>query len=523
MRRILLSLLLPLVLVPRCSAQIENCASFKRTIDKIVNAKPSDDVDPDAVLLIDIGSKSRCFLQYLSGKNAFQQFVQALESSRTDKQSGAGAGGAGSTSVVAQGAVAKSLSVATEYGALTQSVSGQVITVKGNLAGIPSALVGNNIFPYCIGDERKNGYCVSSSTLSILRRLSFSASLDASRDAQTLTGTSTASPPSGGSAGSAQSVTFTGKKRELASFSVRLELWNRRDATSQPFRDAWSKKIDQSMEAPSATLLTADEALNKVQDAAWYKDWRSRSLELVRAAGRDRTKLVAALNKALEDFASNAKGTISDDTITAASKAYNNYFLAQDDLIDTLAKSSVVAIEYTDQRPLGQTPVNNVRLIVDKPLTPQEKVTANGAVDFYGSVPSSAGSQLNRFRDVQAGLELDRGILGGKSIEGPATLSFAGYYQYQHSPVLLDVNGANPIPGITFTGLPTNASAVFAKTGNIWLVQAKLSLVPSGKSVKIPISVTYSNKTELVDKPTWRAQIGVSYDFDSLMSLLAAK
>jgi len=85
------------------------------------------------------------------------------------------------------------------------------------------------------------------------------------------------------------------------------------------------------------------------------------------------------------------------------------------------------------------------------------------------------------------------------------------------------VDGANPIPGITFTGLPANTSTVFAKTGNIWLVQAKLSVVPSGKSVKIPISVTYSNRTELVDKPTWRAQIGVSYDFDSLMSLFATK
>ncbi len=500
MKRFVLSLLLPLVLATCCKAQIENCTSFKRSIDKIVNAKPSDDVDADAILLIDIGSKNRCFLQYISGvgsagqnNNVFQQFVQALEGSRTDKQSGAGAGGTGSTSVVAQGAVAKSLSVATEYGALTQSVSGQVITIQGNLAGVPSALVRNNIFPYFVGNERKNGYCVT---------------------------------PSGGSTGStasAQSVTFTGKKRELTSFSARLELWNRRDVTSKQFQAAWSKKVGESMDASSTTLLAAAEDLVKVEDAAWYKDWYSRSLVLIRAAGRDRTKLVAALNKALEDFAANANGTINDDTISAASRAYNNFFLDQDDLIDTLAKSSVVAIEYTDQRPPGQAPVNNVRLIVDKPLTPQARITANGAVDFYGSVPSTAGSQLSRFRDVQAGLELDQGILGGKSIAGPATLSVAGYYQYQHSSVLLNVDGANPIPGITFTGLPANTSTVFAKTGNIWLVQAKLSVVPSGKSVKIPISVTYSNRTELVDKPTWRAQIGVSYDFDSLMSLFATK
>jgi len=67
MKRFVLSLLLPLVLATCCKAQIENCTSFKRSIDKIVNAKPSDDVDADAILLIDIGSKNRCFLQYISG------------------------------------------------------------------------------------------------------------------------------------------------------------------------------------------------------------------------------------------------------------------------------------------------------------------------------------------------------------------------------------------------------------------------------------------------------------------------
>src|SRR5258705_11784952 len=107
MKRFVLSLLLPLVLATCCKAQIENCTSFKRSIDKIVNAKPSDDVDADAILLIDIGSKNRCFLQYISGvgsagqnTNVFQQFFQALESTLTDKKSGSGAGGAGSPSAV---------------------------------------------------------------------------------------------------------------------------------------------------------------------------------------------------------------------------------------------------------------------------------------------------------------------------------------------------------------------------------------------------------------------------------------
>ncbi len=424
---------------------------------------------------------------------------------------------------VPRGAVAQSLSVATEYGALTQSVSGQVVTIQGNAAGLPSALVRNNIFPYCVGNERYNhNYCVSSSLLSILRRLSFSASFDASRDTQTLSGMGAGSTtPAGGttSSGAVQPVTFTGKKRELTSFSARLELWDTRDATSKKFQDAVGSKVGQSMDASSGALQTAGDALLKVTSEPWYVDWYGRSLALVRSAGRDRRKLGDALKEALMDFSTRATGVITPDVVRAAQQAYNRFFADQDDLIDSLAKSSVLAIEYTDSRPLGQAPVNNMRLIVDKSFSTQAKFVANGAVDFYGSVPQTAG--LSRLRDVQAGVEIDYGILGGKSIVGPATLSGSAYYQYQHSAVLLNVDATSPLPGITFNGLPSNATTVFAQTGSIWLAQAKLSIVPGGKSTKIPISVTYSNRTELINKPDWRAQIGVSYDFDALMSLFA--
>src|SRR5207249_887355 len=158
---------------------------------------------------------------------------------------------------------------------------------------------------------------------------------------------------------------------------------------------------------------------------------------------------------------------------------------------------------------------NNIRLILDAPLGPRAKVAANAAVDFYGRVPRTPGADLSRFRDMQIGLEVDCGILGGTSIAGPAVLSLAGYYQYQHSAVLLNVDGANPLPGITFTGLPADTSTVFANTGNIWLAQAKLSVNPGGKGMKIPISVTYSNRTELISKPSFRGQVGIAYDFDS--------
>lgn len=79
--------------------------------------------------------------------------------------------------------------------------------------------------------------------------------------------------------------------------------------------------------------------------------------------------------------------------------------LITDDLIDTLAKASIRSREYTDNRLWGETPVNNVQLIFDEPLTPQTKIVANAAVDFYGSAPKSLG--LDRFGDIQAGAEIN--------------------------------------------------------------------------------------------------------------------
>ena len=69
--------------------------------------------------------------------------------------------------------------------------------------------------------------------------------------------------------------------------------------------------------------------------------------------------------------------------------------------------------------------------------------------------------------------------------------------------------------GVTFVNLPSTASQVYGTTGNIYVWQLKLT-AGGGSAVTVPLSVTYSNRTELITNPTWKAQIGVSYDFDSL-------
>ena len=86
--------------------------------------------------------------------------------------------------------------------------------------------------------------------------------------------------------------------------------------------------------------------------------------------------------------------------------------------------------------------------------------------------------------------------------------SLAVYYQYQDSPALLQVDPLNPIPGVSFVGLPAGAKTVFAQKGSFGLFQAKLTLAPVGSNIRVPVSVTYSNRTELIEKSTWRGQGG---------------
>ncbi len=523
-----------------CSAQPLDCVaqgpSFKLAIDQIQNAARDGDRDRvrDAALhALDPREHANCFVRYAQQGFAllparFEELARRIESSRTDKQAGAAGAGSGSSSIVSQGAVAKTLSVAAEYGALTQSVAGQVVTVRGNLAGLPSALVRNNVLPYCeyywsqpgrpaVKAKDNNPYCVDRLLLNVLRRISFGVSFDASRDAQAVAGTAT------GPAGAAQQVTFTGKKREVQSASGRIQLWNRRDVTSKEFFKAWHDQVGAAMDRVTADLentTLADDVYHMPAHAAWLAESQQR----VVAAGADRDRIIAAIDESYRDLAARVRAGLpqADARIQQAAAAFGRYFQAQDELIDTLATQPVLAFEYANQRPLGQAPVSNFRLIFDLPLTAQTRVVANGAIEIYDSVPDEARGKVKKFRDVQGGVELAHS-LGAASIIGPAVLSFAGYYQRQNTPALLEIDPAHPLPGISFTNLPAGAKAVFTQTGNILLLQAKLAIAPGGTGVKVPVAVSYSNRTELIDKPTWRAQVGVAYDFDSLLSGLSRK
>jgi hypothetical protein len=522
MRRIVAALFLLLAAAP-AYAQIEECTFFKRQIDALIATggapvnPPSND---PAVIMLSPGRGARCYAVYVANADranrlAFSDFVKKFEGSRTDEQSGTTSGTSGTTSVVSQGPAARVLSIAAEYGAITEAVNGQVVTVRGNLAGVPSALVKHDIFPYCVGAESRNDFCVGGSMLSLLRHVSIGVSFDMSRETQT---TAIASVATGGAA---QPVTFTPNRNDIEGISARVELWNRRQTTSKAFLEQWKARIPAAMDR-SATdlLLIAGKFYDDVTSQPGYDQWHASHLARLRAAAmtRDRQQVIAALNDALRDFLT----TLATDRdavqaeAEAAISAYSRFFLAQDELLDSLS-TTVVTLEYANNRPAGQPVTTDVRLIADIPIADRTKLVLNGGVTLYDNPKAIASAGVARLRDAQVAAELDQS-LGASAITGPLVFTLAGYFQYQHSPAVLNVDATNPVPGVAFVGLSPNASTVFTTTGNIVLGQARLTFTPPSSGIKIPISVTFANRSELIDKATWRAQVGVTYDFDSLFA-----
>jgi hypothetical protein len=151
--------------------------------------------------------------------------------------------------------------------------------------------------------------------------------------------------------------------------------------------------------------------------------------------------------------------------------------------------------------------------------TPSWTISASGGADIYSDEPSSTIPSASHLRDVQAGAELTRvwHISTYKSQNavlkdllskmGDLSLVGAYYYQDQTSPSIL--NG--PPTSITFNGLPTTASQVFATRGPINVGQIRLGF-GTGTNVRFPIAVSYSNRSDLIVHPFVGVQFGVSYD-----------
>jgi hypothetical protein len=112
-------------------------------------------------------------------------------------------------------------------------------------------------------------------------------------------------------------------------------------------------------------------------------------------------------------------------------------------------------------------------------------------------------------RDFQAAAQIDIPLMSASktlsSTGGIGTPVFGVAYLSEK----LQSNAAVTFAGNTFTAEP----------GWLHLLQARLTIPVKGSGVKVPVSVSFANRTELIKEKTIRGQIGLTLDMDVLSAL----
>jgi hypothetical protein len=162
-----------------------------------------------------------------------------------------------------------------------------------------------------------------------------------------------------------------------------------------------------------------------------------------------------------------------------------------------LATAAIVTIVPAGIRPPN---LHSARLIYAQGLGSRNlDFTVNISGSWFDELrPGMSGA----FRDFRAGAE-GKFKLREIANYGAPTLSFAGLYVHLHQRPL----------GIGVTAF--NGTAINTR-GNIGLFQSKLEFPTANNSIRIPVSFTYSNRTELITESDVRGQIGISFNLGSL-------
>jgi hypothetical protein len=203
------------------------------------------------------------------------------------------------------------------------------------------------------------------------------------------------------------------------------------------------------------------------------------------------------------------------DFMTKVQRAQNAIvasFAQRDEILQRL-QNNRFSTEFNSLHPLGQPNLANIRLIYSfQPSEAPTLFTVNFAAEWYDTVPG--GVKVGKLRDLQAAAQMDR-RLGDIPQMGAATLTLAYYYQWMKDNALIMIPAGNTAPG-TGIVLPGSASTLLAPKGNIDIFQAKVTMPIKGGMVKVPVSFTWANRTELINESEKRGQIGLTLDFDSV-------
>jgi hypothetical protein len=444
--------------------------------------------------------------------------LRSAGQARPDQKLGANAKASGTASLVSTAGSAELLSLALDTGTVTQSINGTTATLNTNADQLFRLVTASD--PDCTVTCTNRRWFESK----VLNTTNISATLALAQ--QSSTTTATTGQASGTTPVQVNNAAIPTGAGRLSSIEARYEVMNKFDPRSDKFKTTWRTQVT-ALKAKVTAIGDDTDAVEKILVS--HKMFSSADPDAVKQVEQAQTKLVQAaaadpsglqLVDAFESFWNNAVTTdvTTDASLAAAvSKAVQDraiyraaWFAALDNAVGNL-----LTFDYSYNRPLNQPEIHEVKLIYAYNFGDRGMLTFNGAISIYGgTIP--AGAEYGRLHDGQISGEYDR-TLSGKDGAIQTQLSLAGYWQYQPNPSVLNIAAGTVVPGTTIP-LPNGTQEFVGTAGSLWVTQAQFTIKGAG-GIRIPIGVSWSNKTDLLQGSKVGAQVGISYNFSSLAGL----
>ena len=404
--------------------------------------------------------------------------LSAIEQKQLNKQVGASGGTPGSTSVASRGLAPELIGFAVENGALQQTVTGTILTVRGNPAGILTALAKKNLVS--VADTFR-----PNSELRFLKRFSFSGTFDISR-------------------GTEKDI-FLANRDQLTGFSARLDLYNHRAPKDPKWDNEWEAVRDSKLAVEAANQLAS-----LLESDNQFKAWLESARNAVEAS------TVTSLHQLLEQHLNTLRDMLSNvpaimDQVRIVGALMESYASGRNQLIDRVTKSAIVTLEYNNTRQVVQAnqtaqkppDLSNLKLVYTRKFPGNSELTANLSTTLFDYRPKVNGARTGVVRDAQGAMQFDIPLPEIQSL-GKGTLTFAGLVlRLFEEPLGQKVQ--------------VNGKEVAAK-GTVGVAQVKLTF-PVTTGVRIPIAVSYATRTELLpNNSEVRGNIGLTLDIDKLFT-----
>lgn len=423
-------------------------------------------------------------LVVMIAKKSTPTFLVEAEEARTDKQMGTEPSTGGSTSLVVKGGAPAVLGFAVENGALTRNVDKTTVTFRGNPLGVYHAMANHGFFQSALDDE-------NDTITRFLRKTSFAFSFDTSR---------------GGQPG-----VFTATKQQLSSVSARIEFVNKRRPALylKEWNDFLSTKVlafaDTLRDSKPALVTTESSQELKWRDPAlqqWYADTQA----ALATAKTDEIESVFRSRLDKLPLADLSPSTVAQ--LNGIEEKIGAYLKGRDEVLDKIAKGTLVTFEYTNKREVNAPDTSNFRFIAEKGTKGRVDFTFNASATMFNDMAGLRNfvklnptlPQPRRFRDFQFSGQIDMPF--GSVRDFGQFVLFAGG---RHERLLENST--------------TDLGAILPNTkGDIGSLQVGLKVPIKGTGFKIPFSVTFANRTELIKEKEVRGSFGFTLDLDTILA-----